>query len=86
MPTGTYTIVNSRPHNTTIDFNYARNIIPDGGVVQLGMIPGGQYSITFNLGTSGTATLRQGKFQGHPGSLVMGDAPFAAQPGRYVIV
>jgi hypothetical protein len=84
---GTYTFVNKRNFVTHVDFRYP-GWLPVNGVMSLDLIPNGQYTMTFNAGTSGTASIApgQGKFENHQGPLLMGDAPFAANPGVYYII
>lgn len=84
---GTYTFVNKRNFKTTVNFSYPGRF-PENGVYQLDMIPNGRYSMTFDPGTSGTASIApgQGKFENILGPLRMGDAQFTANPGVYNIV
>jgi hypothetical protein len=84
---GTYTFVNKRNSNTTVNFSYPGRF-PENGTYQLVLSPNGQYSMTFDSGTSGTASIApgNGKFENLQGSLVMGDAQFASNPGVYNIV
>lgn len=85
MPVGTYRFIDTRKFVTTVQFSY-RGPPPENYVDHIDMLPGTDYWMKFNEGTNGTVTPLQGKFENHPGPLLMGDQIGASAPGSYRIV
>ena len=85
-----YNLQNDLGANVQVSFQYPHGVVPNEGVLNLSLIPNGNYSYCIDevvgAGNYTYADIQSGKWDHLDGRLAMGFGPLASPPGTYRIV